>query len=96
MSIAHIVPEAIHGGGLSAVRAGDWIYLNLRKGELQIVTRLKKAGGYRVLSGRELARRTDSKKRVHELERRRAQFLPSVRSILNTVGSAAEGVSPLA
>ncbi len=95
MSIAHIVPEAIHGGGLSAIRAGDWIYLNLLKGQFQIVTRLKKAGGYRVLSERELAKRVDSKKRIHELERRRAQFLPSVRSVLDTVGSADEGVSPL-
>ena len=95
VSIAHIIPEAIDGGGLAAVRTGDWIYLNLRRGELQIVTHARKPEGYRVLSARELARRTDPRKRVGELERRRLQFLPSVRSALNAVSDAAAGVSPL-
>ena len=74
---------------------GDWIYLNLRRGELQIVTPARKPEGYRVLSARELAKRTDHRKRVGELERRRSHFLPSVRSALNSVGDAAAGVSPL-
>ena len=95
MSIAHIVPEAIAGEGLAAVRRGDWIYLNLRRGELQIVTPARKPEGYRVLSARELAKRTDHRKRVGELERRRSHFLPSVRSALNSVGDATAGVSPL-
>src|SRR5436190_13421113 len=33
ISIAHIVPEALDGGGLAAIRTGDWIYLDLSGGE---------------------------------------------------------------
>jgi dihydroxyacid dehydratase/phosphogluconate dehydratase len=95
LSIAHIVPEAIAGEGLAAVQRGDWIYLDLRRGEFQIVTHARKPEGFRVLSAGELARRTDNRKRVVELERRRSQFLPSVRAALNSVGDAAAGVSPL-
>lgn len=95
MSIVHIVPEAIDGGALASVRAGDWIYLDLNKGEFQAVTAARKRSGYRVLRESELVRRADLRKRVHELERRRAHFLPSVRSVFDSVSSAAEGVSPI-
>jgi hypothetical protein len=37
ISIAHVVPEALDGGGLAAVRTGDWIYLNLTEGEFNVV-----------------------------------------------------------
>ena len=95
MSIVHIVPEAIDGGGLAGIRTGDWVYLNMRKGEFQIVTSARNAAGFRVVSAREIARRSDVNRRVHELERRRQAFLPSIRSMLDSVSSAAEGVSPL-
>ncbi len=95
MSIVHIVPEAIEGGGLAGVRTGDWVYLNMRKGEIQIVTSARGGTGFRVVSERAVARRSDVPSRVHELERRRQAFLPSIRSILDNVSSAAEGVSPL-
>ena len=94
-SIVHIVPEAIDGGALVAVRTGDWIYLNLRKGEFQAVTAARKSCGYRALRNSELARRPDPRKRIQELERRRARFLPSIRSVFDSVSSAAEGVSPI-
>ena len=95
MSIVHIVPEAIEGGGLAGVRTGDWVYLNMRKGEFQIVTSTRGGVGFRVVSEKEIVRRSEVPNRVHELERRRRAFLPSVRSILDNVSSAAEGVSPL-
>ena len=95
MSIVHIVPEAIEGGGLAGVRTGDWIYLNLRKGEFQIVTSARGPAGFRVVSEREIARRSDRSRRIHELERRRQTFMPSIRSVLDNVSSATEGVSPL-
>jgi dihydroxyacid dehydratase/phosphogluconate dehydratase len=94
-SIVHIVPEAIEGGGLAGVRTGDWVYLNMRKGEFQIVTSTRGGVGFRVVSEKEIVRRSEVPRRVHELERRRRAFLPSVRSILDNVSSAAEGVSPL-
>ena len=96
MSIVHIVPEAIDGGALASVRTGDWIYLDLKEGEFQAVTVARKRSGYRVLRESELLRRADLRKRVHELERRRSHFLPSVRSVFDSVSSAAEGVSPIA
>ena len=94
MSIVHIVPEAIEGGSLAGIRTGDWIYLNLRKGEFQIVTSARGPAGFRVVSEREIARRSDRSRRIHELERRR-HFMPSIRSVLDNVSSATEGVSPL-
>ena len=93
-TITQIVPEALEGAGLAAVRAGDWIYLNLRKGELQVVTATRNSAGHRILRESELRGRRELRMRVQELERRRASLLPSVRSLLDRVSSAAEGVSP--
>src|SRR5205823_7693904 len=86
ISIAHVVPEAFDGGGLAAVRTGDWIHLDLSQGEFQVVTHSTR--GYKVLSANELNSRPDSKKRVNELERRRMELLPSFRILLDQVSSA--------
>jgi dihydroxy-acid dehydratase len=93
ISIAHVVPEAVDGGGLAAIRTGDWIYLDLAHGEFQVVTRSTR--GYKVLAAKELANRADRKKRINELERRRQELLPSFRILLEQVSSAEAGVSPL-
>jgi dihydroxyacid dehydratase/phosphogluconate dehydratase len=92
ISIAHIVPEALDGGGLAAIRTADWIYLDLTHGEFQVVTQTPR--GYKVLGAKELAGRPDSKKRINELERRRLELLPSFRILLDQVSSAEAGVSP--
>jgi dihydroxyacid dehydratase/phosphogluconate dehydratase len=93
ISIAHAVPEALDGGGLASIRTGDWIYLDLSQGQFQVVTYSNR--GYKVLAPKELANRTDRKKRVNELERRRQTLLPSFRILLDQVSSAEAGVSPL-
>jgi dihydroxy-acid dehydratase len=93
ISIAHVVPEALDGGGLASIRTGDWIYLDLTQGEFQVVTASNR--GYKVLAPKELANRGDRKKRVSELERRRQEFLPSFRILLDQVSSAEAGVSPV-
>jgi dihydroxyacid dehydratase/phosphogluconate dehydratase len=92
VSIAHVVPEAIDGGGLAAIRTGDWIYLDLSRGEFQVVTHSNR--GYKTLGARDLANRPDCKKRINELERRRLDFLPSFRILLDQISSAEAGVSP--
>ena len=92
ISIAHVVPEAFDGGGLAAIRTGDWIYLDLRQGEFQVVEPTPR--GYKVISARELSNRSDCKKRISELERRRTELLPSFRILLDQVSSAEAGVSP--
>jgi dihydroxyacid dehydratase/phosphogluconate dehydratase len=92
VSIAHVVPEAVDGGALAAIRTGDWIHLDLSAGEFQVVTH--SARGYKVLAAKELANRPDRKKRVNELERRRLELLPSFRILLDQVSSAESGVSP--
>jgi len=93
ISIAHIVPEALDGGGLAAIRTGDWIHLDLGRGEFQVVTHSTR--GYKVLAAKELANRADRKKRISELERRRQELLPSFRILLEQVSSAEAGVSPV-
>lgn len=92
ISIAHIVPEAMDGGGLAAIRTGDWIYLDLVEGQFHVVT--QSAKGYQVLGAKELASRPDRKKRINELERRRFEMMPSFRILLDQVSSAEAGVSP--
>jgi dihydroxy-acid dehydratase len=92
ISIAHVVPEALDGGGLAAIRTGDWIYLDLGNGELQVVTQSTR--GYKVIGPKELASRPDRRKRINELERRRLELLPSFRILLDQVSSAEDGVSP--
>ena len=92
ISIAHVVPEALDGGGLAAIRTGDWIFLDLAGGEFQVVTH--SARGYKVLGAKELANRPDRRKRMNELERRRMELLPSFRILLDQVSSAESGVSP--
>ena len=93
ISIAHVVPEAFDGGGLAAIRTGDWIHLDLARGEFQVVTHSTR--GYKVVPAKELANRSDRKKRINELERRRQELLPSVRILLDQVSSAEAGVSPV-
>src|SRR5262249_37358029 len=39
ISVAHVMPEAVDGGALAAVRTGDWIYLDLGQNEMQVVSR---------------------------------------------------------
>ncbi len=92
ISIAHVVPEAFDGGGLAAIRTGDWIYLDLSQGEFQVVTQSNR--GYKTLGAKDLANRPDRKKRINELERRRHDFLPSFRILLDQISSAEAGVSP--
>jgi dihydroxyacid dehydratase/phosphogluconate dehydratase len=92
ISIAHIVPEAFDGGALASVRTGDWIYLDMAQGEFQVVTQSQR--GYKVLTVKELSNRSDRKKRINELERRRMELLPSIRILLDQVSSAEAGVSP--
>ena len=95
ISIGHLVPEALDGGPLSSVRTGDWIYLDLVHGELQVVRELKRHRGFRPLSSKDLLNRPDRRKRIHELERQRMDILPSIRLLLDHVSSAESGVSPL-
>src|SRR5262249_32021296 len=92
ISIAHIVPEALDGGGLAAVRTGDWLYLDVANGEFQVVTHSPR--GYKILGVKELVNRPDCKKRISELERRRMEMLPSFRILLDQISSAEAGVSP--
>ena len=93
ISISHVVPEALDGGGLAAIRTGDWIHLDVSQGEFQVVTHANH--GYKVLGAKELASRSDLKKRINELERRRLDLLPSFRILLDQVSSAESGVSPV-
>jgi dihydroxyacid dehydratase/phosphogluconate dehydratase len=94
LSIGHIVPEVFDAGPAASVRTGDWVYLNLKKGDFQIVAASRTAPGFKVVSDRELRRRPENRKRILELERRRSAFLPSVRAVLDSVSTAADGVSP--
>jgi dihydroxy-acid dehydratase len=94
ISISHLVPEAMDGGALGAVRTGDWIYMDVGRGELQLVSGNRTHDGYKVMPVKELLNRPDLKKRVHELERRRLDLLPSFRVLLDQISSAQSGVSP--
>ena len=95
ISIGHLVPEALDGGPLGSVRTGDWIYMDLAHGELQVVRELKRHKGFRPLSPKDLMNRPDRRKRIHELQRQRMDILPSIRLLLDHVSSAEAGVSPL-
>ena len=94
ISISHLVPEAMDGGALGAVRTGDWIYMDVARGELQLVSANRNHDGYKVVPVKDLLNRPDLKKRVHELERRRMDLLPSFRVLLDQISSAQSGVSP--
>jgi len=92
ISIGHLVPEALDGGALGSVRTGDWIYMDLAHGELQVVRELKRHKGFRPLSPKDLMNRPDRRKRMHELQRQRMDILPSIRLLLDHVSSADAGV----
>jgi dihydroxyacid dehydratase/phosphogluconate dehydratase len=94
LSIAHVVPEAVDGGGLAAIRTADWIYLDISNGEFDVVAYTGRNRGFRALLPKELANRPDRRKRINEIERRRTDFLPSFRVILDQISSADTGVSP--
>ncbi len=94
ISVAHVVPEAMDGGGIAAIRTGDWIYFNLSSGEFQVVKQSSRRHSYKVLSAKELLHRPDHKKRIQELARLRMELLPSFRILLDQVSSAEAGVSP--
>src|SRR5262249_13173047 len=48
VSVSHLVPEAIDGGPLSALRTGDWIYMDMARGDLQAVSQTRSHDGYKV------------------------------------------------
>jgi hypothetical protein len=96
VSIAHVIPEALDGGPLAAIRTGDWMYIDLARSEIQVVSRATGPAGYKPIAAKELLNRPEFKKRVHELERRRTELLPSFRILLDQVSSADSGVSPTA
>lgn len=95
ISVAHMVPEALDGGALSSVRTGDWIHLDLSRGELQVVRELGRHKGFRALSAKDLLNRPDRRKRIRDLEKQRLDLLPSLRLVLDHVSNAESGVSPL-
>jgi dihydroxyacid dehydratase/phosphogluconate dehydratase len=95
VSVSHIVPEALDGGGIAAIRTGDWIYMDLSRGELHVAVPARNGHhGYKILSVKDLMNRPERKKRVNELEKRRTELLPSFRTLLDQVSSAEAGVSP--
>jgi dihydroxyacid dehydratase/phosphogluconate dehydratase len=94
LSIAHVVPEAFDGGALAGVRTGDWIFLDVGKGEIHVVEPSRGHSPYRALSAKELMSRPDRKRRLHELHKRRMELMPSLRALLDRVSSAESGVSP--
>jgi dihydroxyacid dehydratase/phosphogluconate dehydratase len=96
VSVAHVIPEALDGGPLAAIRTGDWMFIDLARSEIQVVSRVAGPAGYKPIAAKELLNRPEVKKRIHELERRRAELMPSFRILLNQVSSADSGVSPTA
>jgi dihydroxyacid dehydratase/phosphogluconate dehydratase len=94
ISIAHMVPEALDGGALNSIRTGDWIHMDLSRGELQVVRELGRHKGFRAVSAKDLLNRPDRRKRVRELEKQRMELLPSLRIVLDNVSNAESGVSP--
>jgi dihydroxyacid dehydratase/phosphogluconate dehydratase len=94
ISISHMVPEAFDGGALSSIRTGDWIHLDLSRGEVQVVRELGRHKGFRPLSAKDLLNRPDRRKRMRELEKQRLDLLPSLRLLLDHVSNAETGVSP--
>jgi hypothetical protein len=95
ISIAHILPEALDGGGLSAIRTGDWIYLDLAQGAIHVVKQTTPNGGYKAIPGKDLLSRPERSRHIHEIEKRRLDLLPSFRVALDTISSADAGVSPV-
>jgi dihydroxy-acid dehydratase len=95
ISIAHMVPEALDGGALGSIRTGDWIHLDLSRGELQVVRELGRHKGFRALSAKDLLNRPDRRKRIRDLEKQRLDLLPSLRLVLDHVSNAESGVSPI-
>jgi dihydroxyacid dehydratase/phosphogluconate dehydratase len=95
LSIAHVVPETLDGGGLAAIRTADWIHLDLSKGEFHVVVQTNRYRTYKTMHPKELANRPDRKKRINELEKRRLELLPSFRVVLDQISSVETGVSPL-
>ena len=78
--------------GNSFTADGSWI----SPVEFQVVAHASNHLGYKVLSPKDLLHRPDRKKRIHEIERRRAELVPSFRILLGHVSSAEAGVSPAA
>jgi len=95
ISVGHVAPEALDGGMIGSIRTGDWIYLDLAKGELNVLRPLARFNGYKTLSTKELRNRPDMKRRIQEIKRLRMDLLPSVRILLDQLSSAEFGVCPL-
>jgi dihydroxyacid dehydratase/phosphogluconate dehydratase len=94
ISISHVVPEAFDGGPIAAIRTGDWIRFQLAESEIHVVCRNGRRNGVQVVTAKELMRRPDRNRRVHEIARRRLNFVPSFRILLDSVSSSDSGVSP--
>ena len=97
--IGHAAPEALAGGLIGAIETGDLVYVDLRRGRIDLLDKEKSLGGAsprRVPMGaRQVRRRPVLAQRVQLLAERRREIPPSIRALLDTLSSTVEGCVPI-
>jgi hypothetical protein len=95
VSVGHVTPEAIHGGGIAYLQTGDLMHLQFRAGRLDLIDRQMFADEGKVVphSGSLAEQRAGLglERRAH-LDRRARRITPSNRMLHHT--DAAHGVVP--
>lgn len=95
VSVGHVTPEAIRGGGISFLQTGDLLHLQFRKGRLDLIDRaaLSERGEVKPYLGTLARERVGlgAERRAH-LEKRAQKIAPSNRMLNHT--DAAHGVVP--
>ncbi len=96
--IGHAAPEALAGGLIGAIETGDLVYLDFRRGRIDLLDKVRSLGGpapRRVRLGvREIRRRPLLAQRIRTLAERRLEIPPSIRALLDTLSSTMEGCVP--
>lgn len=98
--IGHCSPEAFDGGGIAAIETGDWVYLHVDRGEIQLLDRkglLEKGEmGYpfSVLSQRRILSRPSIPGRIKAMRARRKDLPPWVLGYLDSLLPTMYGATP--
>ena len=97
VSVGHVTPEAIRGGGVLYLQTGDLLHLQFRQGRMDLIARelFAGAGTIQPHHGTLARERSDlGAKRRARLEERARKIAPSNRMLHHT--DAAHGVVPQA
>ncbi len=96
--VGHAAPEALAGGLVGAIETGDLLYLDFRRGRIDLLDKARSLVGAAPrgvrMGARQIRRRPVLAQRIERLNERRREIPPSIRALLDNLSCTMEGCVP--